>query len=260
MATAYGNWTTGLRIVIEYSQTKDITNNRSVVSANYYLEIANGYAWYNVDWHDAYWQIDSANGEWDWKPFDFRNYSKLFLKSKTYTVNHKGDGTANIYFYTDFYTGLQDYGCSAHIYFSGSVALEPIDRSAPEVTVQITDITTNALTINASTNVNCDIWEYSLTNGGSWVQFSTTVGTSASVTVSGLQINTNYIIQVRARKTANLVYGTSASQNVKTLGGAVYASDGNSAKKAVSYASDGTGYKAAIAYIYTLDGWKMTEY
>ena len=47
---------------------------------------------------------------------------------------------------------------------------------------------------------------------------STTAGTSASKTITGLSPNTSYNIKVRARREYNQVYGTSSAKSVKTLG------------------------------------------
>lgn len=58
-------------------------------------------------------------------------------------------------------------------------------------------------------------------DSSSWTQFSTTAGTSASITLSSLSPNTSYTVKVRARRQYNQVYGTSDSSTVKTLGGAV---------------------------------------
>lgn len=101
---------------------------------------------------------------------------------------------------------------------SGSVST---DLVAPTVSLTVSNITANSLYISASTNVNCDVWEYSLDGGTTYTQYSTTNGTSATKTISGLTPNTEYSVKVRARKKSNLVKGVSATKTAKTLGGTI---------------------------------------
>lgn len=72
-----------------------------------------------------------------------------------------------------------------------------------------------------------DLVRYSLNGGTSWTQFSTTAGTSASITLSSLSPNTTYSVRVQARKQSNQVYGSSGTVSAKTLGGAVLLSCGS---------------------------------
>ena len=136
--------------------------------------------------------------------------------SGSISVPHNSDGTKTItvVFSTRVYIyGSVDYG--------GSMTLTNIDRTAPTVSCSVSGITANEFKITASSSATADIWQYS-TNGGSvWVQFSSTAGTSASITLSSLSPNTTYSVRVRARKKSNQVYGTSGTVSVKTLGGAV---------------------------------------
>ena len=136
--------------------------------------------------------------------------------SGSLSVPHNSDGTKTItvVFSTRVYIyGSVDYG--------GSMTLTNIDRTAPTVSCSVSGITANEFKITASSSATADIWQYS-TNGGSvWVQFSSTAGTSASITLSSLSPNTTYSVRVRARKKSNQVYGTSGTVSVKTLGGAV---------------------------------------
>lgn len=110
---------------------------------------------------------------------------------------------------------------------STTVTLNSIDRSAPTVSCSVSSITANGFKISATSSATSDIWQYSLNGGTSWTQFSTTAGTSASITLSSLSPNTSYSVRVRARKKSNQVYGTSGTISAKTLGGAVIASCNN---------------------------------
>lgn len=95
------------------------------------------------------------------------------------------------------------------------------DITAPNISFSASNITANSVYINAKSSVTADIWQYSINNGSSWTQFSTTAGTSAVRTITGLTPNTTYKIKVKARKQSNGLYGESAVSSVKTLGGTV---------------------------------------
>lgn len=136
--------------------------------------------------------------------------------SGTISVAHDSNGTKsiNVGFSTRVYVyGPQEYG--------GTMVLSNIDRTAPTVSFSVSNITAGGFKISATSSATSDVWQYSTNNGTSWTQFSTTSGTTASYTLTGLSPNTSYNVKVRARKKSNQVYGTSGSTSVKTLGGAV---------------------------------------
>ena len=98
---------------------------------------------------------------------------------------------------------------------TGSVS---VDRSAPTVTISLSSRTSSSLTVAASANRTCNVWEYSTNNGSSYTQFSTTSGTSATATITGLANNTAYSVRIRARAT-NYIYGASSTGSYSTLDG-----------------------------------------
>lgn len=143
--------------------------------------------------------------------------------SGTMTISHNSDGAKSISFYIEGYA--MQYSTKSN---SGTLTLTNIDRTAPTITqANISSINVTSFTISATSNVNCDSWDYSLNNGSTWTNFSTTNGTSASTTVTGLTMNTDYTVLIRARKTLNQVYGTSGSKSAKTLGSSTITSAGN---------------------------------
>ena len=153
-----------------------------------------------------------ARTAWDSKVFPAKKGST----SGTITVAHDSNGskTISVGFSTRVYIyGPQEYG--------GSMTLTTIDRNAPTVTFSTSNITANGFKISASSSATADIWQYSVNGGSTWTQFSTTVGTSASVTLTSLSPNTSYTVKVRVRRQYNQVYGTSGNSTVKTLGGAI---------------------------------------
>lgn len=136
--------------------------------------------------------------------------------SGTITVSHNSDGTKSVA--VGFSTRVYIYG---PLEYGGTMTLTNIDRTAPTVSCSVSGITASGFKITANSSATADIWQYSLNGGSSWTQFSTTAGTSASITLSSLSANTSYSVKTRARKKSNQVYGTSGTVSAKTLGGAI---------------------------------------
>ena len=188
---------------------------------------------------------------WDTKEFPAVKGST----SGSITVAHDSNGTKSItvgFSTRVYYAGAQEYG--------GTIHLTNIDRAAPTVTFSTGSVTAYGFKISASSSATADIWQYSTNNGGSWTQFSTTAGTSASVTLSSLSPNTSYTVKVRARKKSNQVYGTSGSSTVKTLGGAVVnsVSTVTADNSTVTISINTTVYNAAYSYTLALKNGSTT--
>ena len=146
--------------------------------------------------------------------------TKWLIENKQVTVSHNSNGTLTLPIY--WHWGVNSpWGQYTGPSGSYNVTLSTIDRVAPTVTFSVSSITANGFKISASSTSTADVWQYSTNGGSSWTQFSTTAGTSASVTLSSLSPNTSYTVKVRVRRQYNQVYGTSGSSTVKTLGGAV---------------------------------------
>ena len=184
-----------------------------------------------------YWTLSSIGGSSTYYTIDTTtvtiNGTQVYYKARTswddrvfpaakgsvsgsISVPHNSDGTktVTVVFSTRVYIfGSLDYG--------GSMTLTSLDRTAPTVSCSVGSITANGFKITASSSATADIWHYSINGGTSWTQFSTTAGTSASVTLSSLSPSTTYSVRVQARKRSNQVYGSSGTVYAKTLGGAV---------------------------------------
>lgn len=175
--------------------------------------------------------------------------SKVFPAAKgstsgSLTVYHGSDGKKSI-----------SVGFSTRVYISaaaeygGTMTLTNIDRSAPSISISVSDITANSVKLSASASTTCDIWDYTTNNWGSYKQYSTSAGTSNSITITGLSPNTSYTIAVRARKQYNHVVGSSGTKTIKTLGGSVLSSvsaltaDNATAKITLSATVYDTSYK-----------------
>lgn len=153
-----------------------------------------------------------AQTDWEDRVFPAKKGST----SGTLTVDHGSDGkkTIEVSFNTRVYI-------FEPLEYGGNMTLDNIDRTAPTVTCATSNITSAGFKIAGTSNVTADIWQYSLDDGSTWTQYSSTAGTTASTTLTTLKPNTTYKVNVRARKKSNQVYGTSAIKATKTLGASV---------------------------------------
>lgn len=116
----------------------------------------------------------------------------------------------------------------------GTSSTVSTDIVAPVITLSVSNVMANSVHIYAIADVDCGIWEYSIDNGSTWTQYSTTNDKSATKTITGLTPNTEYKIKVRAKKQSNGVKGTSAASTAKTLGGTALNSVSNFAADSTS--------------------------
>lgn len=245
----------------EWSGTQSITGNYTDVTLKVYL------SYYTLDVGARSDSTISINGVSETYTVPaIEDYSsgwkKKLLKTKTVRVNHNANGTKSgvalsaSWRFSGTYSGVSIGTITA----STTVTLNSIDRTAPTVSCSVSNITANGFTISASSSATSDIWQYSLNGGSTWTQFSTTAGTSASITLSSLSPNTTYSVRVRARKRANQVYGTSSTVSAKTLGGAVILSCGNFAADAstVNLSLRVTVYNAAYTNYITIKNGSTT--
>lgn len=205
----------GRYLQLSISESVDVANNKSTLT--WTLTSAGGASSYytiddttvSINGTQVYYKARTA---WDDRVFPAAKGSV----SGTLDVTHNSNGTKSVtvVFMTRVYVyGSVDYG--------GTMTLTAIDRTAPTVSCSVSNITANSFKITATSSATADLWDYSLDDGISATPFSTTAGTSASTTVTGLSPNTTYYVRVGVRKKSNQVYGESSSVTVKTLGGAI---------------------------------------
>lgn len=215
--TSAGNkWT----VVLNWTATQNAIKNTSTISWN----IKVGYSASSTSSYVVIGEVRATIGgtEVYYRDTSARSngYKNTQIASGTTTVSHSSDGTksvtmkieAGIYVWAISQTG------------SSTFTLDTIDRTAPTVTCATSNITSAGFKITGSSSVTADIWQYSLDGGSTWTQYSTTAGTSASITLSSLSPNTTYSVKVKARKKSNQVYGTSSAKSTKTLGASVITS------------------------------------
>lgn len=179
--------------------------------------VACDYWWYRVD-----------SGSWTAFTPSNNSYTITGLSSGTHSIEVAARKTSN-----------QVIGYSSAV---------SVDLAAPSITASVTNIGSSGFTISATSNVTCNIWDYSLDNGSTWTRIGTTEGTSTSVSVTGLNPNQTYNVKVRARKKVNNIYGTSSAVSVTTLGGSIlhsaynFAADDDTVKVKINVTIYGTFY------------------
>lgn len=139
---------------------------------------------------------------------------------KSGAIAHNSDGSKSVVIAVDItaYTTSGENGSGWKVSGSKTITLYDIDRDAPKVSFSVSNVTEGSFQISATANAKCNKWYYSLNDGSTWTRFSTSNGTSASTSVTGLSALTSYNVKVRVLRTYNEVYGTSAKMTVKTLG------------------------------------------
>ncbi len=147
----------------------------------------------------------------------------------------------------------------------GYSSVVTVDLSPPTVTLSLSNVTKNSIKINGSANANCNIWQYRYKSSGSWSSwstFSSTNGTSASFTLTGLSYGTEYTIQIRARKATNNLYAESSTATATTIGGTLlnsiadFALDPASPQCTINVTVQGSGFYHRL-YIYNEAGTQL---
>lgn len=255
MATFTSNMYNGRYLQLSVTESVNVTSNSSTLS--WTLTSAGGASTYytieettiKINGTQVYYKARTA---WDTYVFPAAKGSV----SGTIEVPHKSDGTKTVAI--EFLTSVYIYGATD---YGGNMTLTAIDRTAPTVSCTISNITATSFKISANSSATADEWSYSLDDGVSGTDFSTTAGTSASVTVTGLTPNTTYQVRVSVRKKSNHVYGETNTVSVTTLGGAIINSCATITADAstVSFKVNATVYSASYSYyLYIRNG--STDY
>lgn len=213
MATFTSNSYEGRYLQLTITESVDVIGNSSTLtwtlkcvggSVNYYSTAATTV---KINGTQVYYK-----GATPWDSYEFP--AAKGTVSGTIKVAHNSDGSktgVEVVFNTRvYYSTVNSYG--------GTIDLTKIDRSAPTVSLSTSSVTASSVIITAASAAKADIWDYSIDNGSTWSRMSSTAGTLASKTITGLSPNTSYNVKVRARREYNQVYGTSSAKSVKTLG------------------------------------------
>lgn len=255
MATFTSDSYEGRYLQLTITESVDATNNKSKLT--WTLTSAGGTSSYysiaattvSINGTQVYYKDATS-----WSTYEFP--ASKGSVSGTLDVTHNSDGTKSVavVFNTRvYYATVLSYG--------GTMTLTAIDRTAPTVSFSVSNITANSFKITANSSATADLWSYSLDDGITGTDFSTTAGTSASTTVTGLSPNTTYYVRVSVRKKSNGVYGETSSTTVKTLGGAVINSCETitADNDTVTFKINATVYSASYSYyLYIRNG--STDY
>lgn len=204
-----------------WSATQSVTGNYSDVTLNVYLK------YYTLSVGSRSDSTVSINGvsETYTAPAisdSTADYDLTLLKTYTVRVNHNSNGTKTgvalsaYWRFSGTYSGTSITSITA----STTIDLDAIDRTAPTVTAAISNIAADGFKISVTSSATADRFYYSLDDGATSTLFSSTAGTSASTTITGLDPNTTYAVRGMVRKKSNQVYGETSSISVTTLGGA----------------------------------------
>lgn len=145
------------------------------------------------------------------------NYSGNFttrdqaISSGTFTVTHNADGTYNL-----SVSGAIDVYSTGTSSGSASWALPTIPRYATISSLTYTPVTDVGFTINVTTDVTCDLLEYSLDNGSNYTTGFSGDFTTKSITLSDKPSDTTYQVIVRVRRKDSQLKTTSSMTSVTT--------------------------------------------
>ena len=173
-----------------WSATQSVTGNYSDVTLKVYLK------YYTISVGSRSDSTVSINGVSETYTASaisdsVAGYDTTLLKTYTVRVNHNSNGTKTgvalsaSWRFSGTYSGTSIGTITA----STTVDLDSIDRTAPTVSCSVSDITASGLKISATSSATSDIWQYSTNGGTNYTQFSTTAGTSATKTLTGLSPN-----------------------------------------------------------------------
>lgn len=206
----------GYEFYVLWSSVGHTSSNSSTVTATAYARALSS-AWASDTVNSNFTQRITINGQSSQRNIRVniqRDMEPVTLISYTVEVPHNADGSKSITISANCSLGTASYSPGTGT-ASGTAVLDNLDRSAPAVSLSLGTPGETTLSFTASANVSCNSWAYSL-NGGGWVAFSSSAGTSAAGSLSGLSPDTGYTLRVRARKASNNVWGTSSTQSFTT--------------------------------------------
>lgn len=218
------------KVYIGYDIVQDAVNCTTTVNHGLYIEqLTNGYD-FNGNMNIAYWVNNtkhSTNRTINMDDKGDAGYTIAIISGKSATITH--DATTGVGSFTVQCEGVCDSGGNGPGTISlptRTVSLPTIDRTPPNVSISISNVKSDSLTLTATTDTPVDFWQYTLDDGQSWYELSTTVGTSVVKSIGNLLPSFEYKVKVRAKKQSNQVVGESSVHAIKSQGGSVLNSVG----------------------------------
>lgn len=136
------------------------------------------------------------------------------------TIQHDADGTKKVYIEascTWWYSQDDIAFDSDYQGFYVKLTNIPVGPTYNVVVVPVS-VTENSISISVQSKYQCDDWWYSIDGGSTWVEFSTTLAKSQSVTIPGLSASTTYNVMAKAQRDRSWVVDQSAVYAIKTAG------------------------------------------
>ncbi len=206
-----GTFFYGSYLRLEWSATQNYANNTSTITTNFFIQMGNGYysanesGWTNVDGE----QFNFNNGS-----YTTSLYQKRLLQTTIKTITHNPDGTRSFNESASFTCGFA--GIGTQTIGSTSFTLDTIPRYATISSLTYTPVTDTAISINVTTDVTCDLLEYSMNNGSSYTTGFSGDFTSRTVAINDLPSDTTYQMIVRVRRKDSQLKTTSGMTSVTT--------------------------------------------
>ena len=140
------------------------------------------------------------------------------MRECTNRVYHNADGTKSCYIICVWYW-TETYGNQYvdHLEVDSIIYLQTIDKSAPSVSCEVINIEPYSFEIKGISSDSSDEWKYSIDNGKTWTSFpNNPISNQVNVQIINVQDNTEYNIQLQARKQYNHVIGYSEIVEITT--------------------------------------------
>lgn len=92
----YGNYPATVKLYVYYKSTQDVSNNRSTISCGMYFVVTDGY--HIGTWYDSGSYVGTTSNTFT-KDVPYTGGTYWLAENKTFTVNHKSDGTGTATIY-----------------------------------------------------------------------------------------------------------------------------------------------------------------
>jgi hypothetical protein len=147
--------------------------------------------------------------------FSAAGQRRYFAQNEQYWIGHDGNGDANPYFTAHMVPNANSVGMGG-AEARMNVAMPHINRYININGWGIGAITEKSFNTQVITSGTADILDYQL-NDGEWKRGYTGGFTDRTITVGGLQFNTQYSLRVRVRNASGGLWTTSDLKTLKTL-------------------------------------------
>jgi len=200
--------------------SQDTINNRSLVRLTPDMrETTSAYEAYNFYTTSGTLTYDGSSSGITLSSYDFRGSLAgpyYFSPGNTDVyISHNADGTKTANFQAYHNAANSPYVTTATVSFN--YTLPTIARNAILTQFTATPITDEGWTFNVGADVTCDLLEYSLNNGGTYVTAFSGDFTTKTIVITGQTSDTAFTTRVRVRRKDSGLKTTSDALVVTTL-------------------------------------------